>query len=72
VLARADEVIEITLADFRYWQIVLKKSFSPDAENFPGPPMRFASGDVRDLIISRKNGRRPLIGAMGLCSDRDV
>jgi hypothetical protein len=31
---------------------VLKKSFSGDERNFLGPLMRFASGDVRDHIVS--------------------
>jgi hypothetical protein len=29
--------------DVAYWQIVLKKSFSPDERNFLGPLMRFAA-----------------------------
>jgi hypothetical protein len=40
------------------WQILLQKSFSPDARNFLGPLMRFARGDVGDLIISSKNHHR--------------
>jgi hypothetical protein len=39
--------------------IVLKKSFSGDERNFLGPLMRFAHGDVRDHIVSPKNGHRP-------------
>jgi hypothetical protein len=42
-----------------YWQIVLKKSFSPDERNFLEPLMRFARGDVRDHIISRRNDHGP-------------
>jgi len=38
-----------------YWQIVLKKSFWGDDQNFSGPLMRFASGDMRDHIVSHKN-----------------
>jgi hypothetical protein len=41
------------------WQIVLKKSFSPDERNFLGPLMRFVRGEVRDLIVSPKNGHGP-------------
>src|SRR5450759_1791122 len=36
--------------------IVLKKSFSGDERHFLGPLMRFAHGDVRDHIVSPKNG----------------
>ena len=57
---------------FAFWQIVLKKSFSPDERNFLGPLMRFARGNVRDHIISRKNDRTPRIGAMDRCSDKDL
>ena len=35
--------------------IVLKKSFWGDDENFSGPLMRFARGDMRDHIVSHKN-----------------
>ena len=38
-----------------FWQIVLKKSFSPDQRNFLGPLMRFAPGDVRGHIVLLKN-----------------
>jgi len=41
------------------WQILLKKSFSPDKRKVLGPLMRFARGDVRDHIISGKNNHRP-------------
>jgi hypothetical protein len=38
---------------------VLKKSFLGDARNFLGPLMRFARGDVRDLIVSHKIDQGP-------------
>ena len=41
--------------DFCCWQIVLKKSFWGDDQNFSGPLMRFARGDMRDHIISHRN-----------------
>jgi hypothetical protein len=50
-----------TTADLRSWRIVLKKSFLGDERNFSGPLTRFARGDVRDHIVSHKNGRRPLV-----------
>jgi hypothetical protein len=34
--------------------IVLKKSFWGDDQNFSGPLMRFARGDMRDHIVSHK------------------
>jgi hypothetical protein len=34
---------------------LLQKSFLGDERNFLGPLMRFVCGDVRDLIVSRKN-----------------
>jgi hypothetical protein len=37
------------------WQIVLKKSFWGDDQNFSGLLMRFARGDMRDHIISHRN-----------------
>jgi hypothetical protein len=36
-------------------QIVLKKSFWGDDQNFSGPLMRFARGDIRGHIDSHKN-----------------
>jgi hypothetical protein len=41
------------------WQILLQKSFSPDARNFLGPLMRSARGDVRAHIILHKNDHGP-------------
>jgi hypothetical protein len=38
---------------------MLKKSFLDDERNLLGPLMRFARGDVRDHIVSRKNSHRP-------------
>ena len=46
-------------ANVRFAPIVLKKSFSPDERNFLGPLTRFARYDVRDLIVSTKNGHGP-------------
>jgi hypothetical protein len=37
------------------WQILLKKSFLADEQNFSGPLMRSAGGDVRDHIALHKN-----------------
>jgi hypothetical protein len=39
----------------RYWQILLKKSFWGDTQNFPGPLTRFTRGDMRDHIVSHKS-----------------
>jgi hypothetical protein len=39
--------------------IVLKKSFWDDDQNFPGPVMRFARGDMTNHIVSRKNDHGP-------------
>jgi hypothetical protein len=36
-------------------RIVLKKSFWGDDQNFSGPLMPFARGDMRDHIVSHKN-----------------
>jgi hypothetical protein len=36
-----------------------KSPFLGDEENFLGPLMRFVCGDVRDLIVSRKNDHGP-------------
>jgi hypothetical protein len=41
------------------WRIALKKSFLGDAQNFLEPLMRFARGDVRDLIVSHKIDQGP-------------
>jgi hypothetical protein len=45
--------------DVRKVPIVLKKSFLGDEQNFLGPLMRLASGDVRDHIVSHKNDHGP-------------
>ena len=37
------------------WQILLKKSFLAGEQNFSGPLMRSARGDVRDHIVLHKN-----------------
>jgi hypothetical protein len=39
----------------RFVPIALKKSFWGDEQNFLGPLMLFARGDVRDHIVSHKN-----------------
>jgi hypothetical protein len=39
--------------------IVLKKSFWGDDQNFSGPLMRFARGDMGDHIVSHKNDHGP-------------
>ena len=41
-----------TLTMSAHGGIVLQKSFWGDERKFSGPPMRFASGDVRDHIVS--------------------
>jgi hypothetical protein len=43
----------------RYRRIVLKKSFLDDARNFLELLMRFARGDVRELIVSHKIDQGP-------------
>jgi hypothetical protein len=53
LLATAD--VEQPCRNVAYWQIVLKKSFWSDEENFSGLLMRFARGDMRDHIVSHKN-----------------
>src|SRR4029077_15213853 len=42
------------LPDVRFALIVLKKSFWGDDQNFSGPLMPFARGDMRDHIVSHK------------------
>jgi hypothetical protein len=49
----------LTVSDVSLWQIVLKKSFLGDEQNFLGPLMRLASGDVRDHIFSHKTDHGP-------------
>jgi len=51
---------------------VLKKSFLGDEQNFLGPLMRLASGDVRDHIVSQKTTTDHRIGATELCCGRDI
>jgi hypothetical protein len=46
-------------ADGRFAPIVLKKSVLADEQNFLRPLMRFALGDVRDLIVLHKNDHGP-------------
>jgi hypothetical protein len=45
----------LPISDVCFWQIVLKKSFWSDDQNFPGLLMRFARSDMRDHIVSYKN-----------------
>jgi hypothetical protein len=45
--------------------IVLKKYFLGDRQNFLGPLMRLASGDVRDHIVSHKNDHGPSYRSYG-------
>ena len=42
--------------------IVLKKSFWGAVQNFSGPLMPFARGNMRDHIVSRKNDHGPWYG----------
>jgi hypothetical protein len=46
-------------ANVRVGSILLQKSFLGDERNSLGPLMRFACGDVRDLIVSHKNDHEP-------------
>ncbi len=43
----------------RFVPILLKKSFLADEQNFSGPLMRSARGDVRDHIVLHKNDHGP-------------
>jgi hypothetical protein len=40
--------------NFRFWPILLQKSFWGDERKFLEPLMRFTCGDVRDHIVSSK------------------
>jgi hypothetical protein len=42
---------EVNEDDVRFWQILLQKSFWGGERKFLEPLMRFARGDVRDLIV---------------------
>ena len=53
------EIKSPATSDFRYWQIVLKKSFWGDERNSLEPLMRFTHGDVRDHIDSSKIDHGP-------------
>ncbi len=48
-----------TSLEVRFVPIVLKKSFLGDEQNFIGPLMRFACGDVRYHVVSHKNDHGP-------------
>ena len=41
---------EVIAGDFRWWPMLLKKSFSTTDQNFSGPLMRFSDKYVRDLV----------------------
>jgi hypothetical protein len=43
------------VSDDRVWQILLQKSFWRDDRKLSGPLVRFARGDMRDHIVSRRN-----------------
>jgi hypothetical protein len=43
----------------RFVPILLKKSFLAGEQNFSGPLMRSARGDVRDHIVLHKNDHEP-------------
>jgi hypothetical protein len=45
--------------DFRFWQILLQKSFRGGERKFLEPLMRLARGDVRDHIASSKIDHGP-------------
>jgi hypothetical protein len=45
--------------DFRYWQILLQKSFWGGERKFLEPLMRLTRGDVRDHIVSSKIDHGP-------------
>ena len=44
---------------FRFWQILLQKSFWGGERKFLEPLMRFARGDVRDHFVSSKIDHGP-------------
>jgi hypothetical protein len=52
---RCETGIQLTGRTFRFWRIVLKKSFLGDERKFLRPLMRFARGGVRGHIVSLKN-----------------
>jgi hypothetical protein len=45
--------------DFRFWQILLQKSFWGGERKFLGPLMRLTRGHVRDHIVSFKIDHGP-------------
>jgi hypothetical protein len=45
--------------DFRFWQILLQKSFWGDGRKFLEPLMHFARADVGDHIVSSKINHGP-------------
>jgi hypothetical protein len=52
------DIVKI-LRHVRFVPILLKKSFLADEQNFSGPLMRSARGDVRDHIVLHKNDHGP-------------
>jgi hypothetical protein len=60
------------VANDRFWRIVLKMCFLAEERNFLQPLMRFALGDVRDLIVLHKTTTDLRIGPTELCSGRNV
>jgi hypothetical protein len=56
--------------EFRYWEIVLKKSFLADERKVLGPLMRFGRRDVRDIHPKSTTDLRS--GAEERCSGREV
>jgi len=57
-LPRQADMVRLT-AYVRKVPILLKKSFLADEQNFSGPLMRSARGDVRDHIVLHKNDHGP-------------
>jgi hypothetical protein len=49
----------MTSATFRYWRILLQKSFWGDERKFLEPLMHFARGDVGDRVVSSKIDHGP-------------
>src|ERR1700680_1820645 len=47
------------VSNFRFWQILLQKSFWGGERKFLEPLMRFTRGDVRDHIVSSKIDHGP-------------
>src|SRR5215212_5339475 len=54
-LLRANPTSRLSIWTSDFDPIVLQNSFWGDDQNFSGPLMRFARGDMRDHIVSHKN-----------------